>query len=79
MKPTLIAISIFLPLLSGAISTAQAVECAKGVVRAGCAGPQWRRRRRTTGGSGCRNEWGAHAVGGSTWHDRHGRAREHCD
>jgi hypothetical protein len=39
MKPTLIAISIFLPLLSGAISTAQAVECAKGVVRAGCAGP----------------------------------------
>jgi hypothetical protein len=39
MKPTLIAISMVLPLLTGAISTAQAVECAKGVVRAGCAGP----------------------------------------
>jgi hypothetical protein len=39
MKPTLIAISIALPLLAGAIPTAQAVECAKGVVRAGCAGP----------------------------------------
>jgi hypothetical protein len=39
MKPTLIAISIVLPLLAGAIPTAQAVECAKGVVRAGCAGP----------------------------------------
>jgi hypothetical protein len=39
MKSTLIAISIVLPLLAGAIPTAQAVECAKGVVRAGCAGP----------------------------------------
>jgi hypothetical protein len=39
MKPTLIAISILLPLLAGAIPTAQAVECARGVVRAGCAGP----------------------------------------
>jgi hypothetical protein len=39
MKPALIAISIVLPLLAGAIPTAQAVECAKGVVRAGCAGP----------------------------------------
>jgi hypothetical protein len=39
MKPTLIAISIVLPLLAGAIPTAHAVECAAGVVRAGCAGP----------------------------------------
>jgi hypothetical protein len=39
MKPTLIAISIVLPLLAGVIPTAQAVECARGVVRAGCAGP----------------------------------------
>ena len=39
MKNTLIAISIVLPLLAGAIPTAHAVECAKGVVRAGCAGP----------------------------------------
>jgi hypothetical protein len=39
MKPALIAVSIVLPLLAGAIPTAQAVECAKGVVRAGCAGP----------------------------------------
>jgi hypothetical protein len=39
MKPMLIAISIALPLLTGAIATAQAVECARGVVRAGCAGP----------------------------------------
>jgi hypothetical protein len=39
MKPTLIAISIVLPLLTGATPAAQAVECAKGVIRAGCAGP----------------------------------------
>ena len=39
MRPTLIAISIALPLLAGAIPTAQAFECAAGVVRAGCAGP----------------------------------------
>jgi hypothetical protein len=39
MKSRLIAISIALPMLAGAIPTAQAVECAKGVVRAGCAGP----------------------------------------
>ena len=39
MKSVLIAISIVVPLLAGAIPTAQAVECAKGVVRAGCAGP----------------------------------------
>ena len=39
MKPTLIAISIVVPLLTGAIPAAQAVECAKGVIRAGCAGP----------------------------------------
>jgi hypothetical protein len=39
MKSTLIAISIVLPLLAGATPTAQAVECARGVVRAGCAGP----------------------------------------
>ena len=39
MKSTLIAISIVLPLLAGAIPTAQAVECTNGVVRAGCAGP----------------------------------------
>jgi hypothetical protein len=39
MKPTLIAILIAIPLVAGAIPTAQAVECARGVVRAGCAGP----------------------------------------
>jgi hypothetical protein len=39
MKPTLFAIATVLPLLAGAIPTAQAVECARGVVRAGCAGP----------------------------------------
>ena len=39
MKPTLIAIVTILPLLAGAIPVAHAVECAKGVVRAGCAGP----------------------------------------
>jgi hypothetical protein len=39
MKNMLIAISILVPLLAGAIPTAQAVECAAGVVRAGCAGP----------------------------------------
>ena len=39
MKPTLIAIVTILPLLAGAIPVAHAVECARGVVRAGCAGP----------------------------------------
>jgi hypothetical protein len=39
MKPTLFAIATILPLLAGAIPTAHAVECAAGVVRAGCAGP----------------------------------------
>jgi hypothetical protein len=39
MKPTLYAIATILSLLTGAIPTAHAVECATGVVRAGCAGP----------------------------------------
>ena len=39
MKPMPFAIATVLPLLTGAIPTAQAVECARGVVRAGCAGP----------------------------------------
>jgi hypothetical protein len=39
MKPMLFAIATVLPLLAGAIPTAQAVECSRGVVRAGCAGP----------------------------------------
>jgi hypothetical protein len=39
MKTALIAISIVLPLLAGAVPAAQAFQCASGVVRAGCAGP----------------------------------------
>ena len=39
MKPTLFAIATVLPLLAGTIPIAHAVECAAGVVRAGCAGP----------------------------------------
>src|SRR5260370_23525761 len=39
MKPTLFAVATVLLLLVGIIRTAQAVECAAGVVRAGCAGP----------------------------------------
>ena len=39
MKPTLFVIATILPLLAGVIPTAHAVECAAGVVRAGCAGP----------------------------------------
>jgi len=39
MKPTLFAIATVLPLLAGVVPTAHAVECAAGVVRAGCAGP----------------------------------------
>jgi hypothetical protein len=39
MKPTRFAIATVLPLLAGVIPTAHAVECAAGVVRAGCAGP----------------------------------------
>jgi hypothetical protein len=39
MKNKLFAISTVFLLLAGAIPTAQAIECAAGVVRAGCAGP----------------------------------------
>ena len=39
MKLSLFAIATILPLLAGVIPTAHAVECAAGVVRAGCAGP----------------------------------------
>src|SRR2546430_16511251 len=39
MKPTLFAVATVLLLLAGFIPTANAVECAAGVVRAGCAGP----------------------------------------
>ena len=39
MKSRLFAIATVLPLLTGVIPTAHAVECAAGVVRAGCAGP----------------------------------------
>ena len=39
MKPTLFAVVTVLLLLAGVIPTAHAVECAAGVVRAGCAGP----------------------------------------
>ena len=39
MKPALFAVATVLLLLAGVIPTAHAVECAAGVVRAGCAGP----------------------------------------
>ena len=39
MKPTLFAVATVLLLLAGVIPTAHAVECAAGVARAGCAGP----------------------------------------
>ena len=39
MRLTLFAIATVFPLLAGVIPTAHAVECAAGVVRAGCAGP----------------------------------------
>jgi hypothetical protein len=39
MKPKLFAVATVLLLLAGVIPTAHAVECAAGVVRAGCAGP----------------------------------------
>jgi hypothetical protein len=39
MKTTLFAVSTLSLLLAFAIPTARAVECAAGVVRAGCAGP----------------------------------------
>ena len=39
MKPTLFAVATVLLLLAGVMPTAHAVECAAGVVRAGCAGP----------------------------------------
>ena len=40
---------------------------------------QWSRRCRTTRGSGCRNEWNEHEIGPSSWHERHGCARQHRD
>jgi hypothetical protein len=61
MKSTLIAISIVLPLLAGAIPTARAVECAKGVARAGCAGPN---------GAVVAGPRGAAAAGTSGMHTR---------
>jgi len=39
MKPTMFAVVTVLLLLAGVVPTAHAVECAAGVVRAGCAGP----------------------------------------
>jgi hypothetical protein len=39
MKSRLFAIATVLSLLTGVIPTAHAIECAAGVVRAGCAGP----------------------------------------
>jgi len=39
MKPKLFAVATVLLLLAGITPTAHAVECAAGVVRAGCAGP----------------------------------------
>ena len=39
MKPTLFAIATVLFLLASVIPTAHAAECAAGVVRVGCAGP----------------------------------------
>jgi hypothetical protein len=39
MKPKLFAVATVLLLLAGVIPTAHAVECAAGVVRAGCADP----------------------------------------
>jgi phospholipid transport system substrate-binding protein len=39
MKPTLFAIATVFPLLAGVIPPAHAVECAAGVIRVGCAGP----------------------------------------
>jgi hypothetical protein len=39
MKPTLFAVVAVLLLLAGVIPTAHAVQCAAGVVRTGCAGP----------------------------------------
>jgi hypothetical protein len=79
MKPTLFAIAAVLPLLAGVIPTAHAVECAAGVVRAGCAGPN---------GAVVVGPRGAAAAGTNgmcmrsapqSWCDRHGCARQHRD
>jgi hypothetical protein len=63
MKPTLFAIATVLPLLAGVIPTAHAVECAAGVVRAGCAGPN---------GAVVAGPRGAAAAGTSGMHMRAG-------
>ena len=67
MKPTLFAIATVLLLLAGVIPTAHAVECAVGVVRAGCAGPNGAvvagPRVAAAGTNGMRMRAGATAIG----------------
>jgi len=79
MKPTLFAIVTVLPVLAGAHSDrTRRRMCSWRRSRRLCRS-QWGRRRRTTRGSGCRNERDAHEIGPSGWYDSHGRARQHCD
>ena len=68
MKRTLFAIATVLPLVTGVIPTAHAVECAAGVVRAGCAGPNGAvvagpRGAAAAGTNGMRMRAGATATG----------------
>jgi hypothetical protein len=79
MKPTLFAIATVLPLLAGVIPTAPRRRmCGRRRSRR-LRRSQWGRRRRTTRDSGCRNQWNAHEIGPSSWHERHGCARQHRD
>jgi hypothetical protein len=79
MKPTLIAISIVLPLLTGAIPAAQAVEMCEGGDSRWLCRSKWCRCCPAPRGSSCRDEQGRHAVGRSIRHHRHGRPRQHRD
>ena len=77
MKPILVAIATVLPLLADS-NRARRRMCGWPRSRWLCRS-QWGRRRRTTRGGGCRNARNAYQIGPSSWHDRHGRARQHRD
>jgi hypothetical protein len=79
MKPTLFAIATVLPLVTGVIPTAHAVECAAGVVRAGCAGPNGAVVAGPRGAAAAGTNGNAYEIGPSSWCDRHGCAWQHRD
>jgi hypothetical protein len=78
MKPTLFAIATVLPLVTGHSDRARRRMCSRRRSRRLCRS-QRGRRRRTTRGSGRRNERNAYEIGPSSRCDRHGCAWQHRD